>query len=389
MERSSLLLFSFCCILGPIFVCTFLDSFAVVVVLTSHCLRAQIVDQSCTWSRMSSRIATLKRLAEQLQGSTKARADACNRLAEAYWSGNGVEKDKGEAVKWWIKASELGHAEAQYNAGVCYYHGRGVAQSYEKAFHWYQKAADQGVASAQYSLGRCYQHGMGVAKSLKKAKRFYKLAAKQGDAPAHAALAKLEAASGKDADIRKTQKHLNKARAALAAAGGSEASAQDKRIVQALYEQAKLASLFRCHNEECSVAYSEDVSVQSAKLKSCARCRKVAYCSVECQTADWKARHKDECGKRLEVGETFLLCKLVSRPELNGCRVEVVRGMDKASHRVGVRVLSEAPRAAGAAAEGEDNEERKGDEEDGSEAGSVVVGLVLSVKPKNLRKEDK
>ena len=69
---------------------------------------------------MSSRIATLKRLAEQLQGSTKARADACNRLAVAYWRGDGVEKDKGEAVKWWIKASELGHAEAQYNVGVCY-----------------------------------------------------------------------------------------------------------------------------------------------------------------------------------------------------------------------------------------------------------------------------
>ena len=67
------------------------------------------------------------------------------------------------------------------------------------------------------------------------------------------------------------------------------------------------------------MAYSEDVSVQSAKLKSCARCRKVAYCSVECQTADWKARHKAACGKRLEVGESFLLCKCSSRPELNGC----------------------------------------------------------------------
>jgi TPR repeat protein len=54
---------------------------------------------------MSSRIATLKRLAEQLQASSKARADACTRLADAYWSGIGVEKDEGEAVKWMIKAS--------------------------------------------------------------------------------------------------------------------------------------------------------------------------------------------------------------------------------------------------------------------------------------------
>ena len=317
---------------------------------------------------MSSRVATLKRLAEQLQGNSKARADACNRLAEAYWSGDGVEKDEGEAVKWWIKASDLGHAVAQFNLGISYEHGTGVAQnhknafhwyqkaadqghamaqcsigscykdgmgvaqsyekafewfqkaadqgnanaqynlgnhyhdgwgveqSYNKAFHWFQKAADQGDASAQFNLAVCYYQGRGVAKSLKKAKRLFKLAAKQGHAPAHAALAQLEAESGKDSDIRKTQKHLNKARAALAA-GGSEVSADDKRVVQVLCEHAKLASLFRCHNVECSVAYSEDVSVQSAELKSCARCRKVAYCSVECQTADWKARHKAECSK--------------------------------------------------------------------------------------------
>jgi hypothetical protein len=33
----------------------------------------------------------------------------------------------------------------------------------------------------------------------------------------------------------------------------SEIYAQEKRVVQLLYEQAKLASLFRCHNEGCSV----------------------------------------------------------------------------------------------------------------------------------------
>ena len=62
--------------------------------------------------------------------------------------------------------------------------------------------------------------------------------------------------------------------------------------------------------------------------------------------------------------------------------------MDEATREVVERILSKAPRAAGAAAEGEDNEERKGDEEDGSEAGSVVVGLELSVKPKNLKKTE-
>ncbi len=118
--------------------------------------------------------------------------------------------------------------------------------------------------------------------SVEKAKRFDKLAAKQGVAQAHAGLAQLQAESGKDADIRKTQKHLNKARATLAA-GSSEFSVEERRIVQCLYEQANLASLFRCRNEGCSVAYSEDVTVQSAKSS---RARVVAKWRI----ARWSAR---------------------------------------------------------------------------------------------------
>ena len=46
-------------------------------------------------------------------------------------------------------------------------------------------------------------------------------------------------------------------------------------------------------------AYTDDVSAQTTtKLKSCPRCRKVAYCSTGCQQKDWKARHKHECGGR-------------------------------------------------------------------------------------------
>ena len=240
---------------------------------------------------------------------------------------------------------------------------------------------------AQCSLGLCYKNGVGVAADRKKAKRFFKLAAKQGNATAHSMLAQLEAESGKDANLQKAQKHIRKAQAVLQA-DNSVGSAVFKRAAQAVYDDANLASLFRCRNEGCSVAYSEDVSVQSAKLKSCARCRKVVYCSVECQTADWKARHKHECGKRLEEGEPFLLCKLKSRPELNGCRVEVERGMDEATCEVSVRVVAEASQAAVSSKEEkqeEEEEESKGEEADGGSKAASVVGLVLSVKAKNLQ----
>ena len=380
---------------------------------------------------MSSRkITTLKRLAG-LEGNSKVQADACWRLAGAYQSGIGVAKDAKEEMRWLMRASELGHAEAQFNLGCCYNNGQGVVQSYEKAFecfekaadqgdteaqfnlglcydngqgvaqsfkkavHWYKKAADQGNIEALYNLAECYKDGQGVTKSMKRATRFYKLAAKQGDAAAHAALAQLHVESGQDADMQKAQKYIRKARAALAA-DSSESAAENKRFVQTVYQEAKLAFLLRCGNEGCSVAYSEDVSVQSAKLKSCARCRKAAYCSLECQREDWKARHKEECGKRLEVGESFLLCKWSSRPELNGCRVEVEVGMDEATRAVGVRVVSEAFRAVTAAAaeeeegegkEEEDGEERKADAAEGCNVGRSAVGLAMSVKPMNLKKE--
>ena len=53
-----------------------------------------------------------------------------------------------------------------------------------------------------------------------------------------------------------------------------------------------LASTSHCCNEGCGVADSPD-----KKLKLCARCNSVAYCSAECQKLDWKARHKKSCSK--------------------------------------------------------------------------------------------
>lgn len=81
---------------------------------------------------MSRRIATLKTLAG-LQGNTKARADACHRLAVAYMRGDGVDGSVREAMQWWAKAAELGNALSQVNLGFSYAKGDGVAQSYDKA----------------------------------------------------------------------------------------------------------------------------------------------------------------------------------------------------------------------------------------------------------------
>ena len=57
-----------------------------------------------------------------------------------------------ESVKWYQKAAEQGHADAQYNLGYMYRNGQGVPQSDKEAATWFGLAADQGHANAQKGL---------------------------------------------------------------------------------------------------------------------------------------------------------------------------------------------------------------------------------------------
>jgi len=265
----------------------------------------------------SAGVAVEKDQKEEMKWSTKAaelgHAEAQFKLGFCFERGRGVAQSDEKAVKWWREAAKRGHAKAQYNLGNCYHNGTGVAQSYEKAFECWQKAANHGLARAQVDLGYCYFDGIGVTQCDEKAFALYHKAAAQGHAEAQYNLGLCYSAWLCSGNMQKTQKYLQKAQAALAASDDSRESAESRRCAQSIYSNAGLASLFRCRNEGCSVPYSEDVAVQSAKLKSCARCRKVAYCSVECQTADWKARHKHECGKE-------------GRPIITGSKEGTIRG---------------------------------------------------------------
>ena len=61
-------------------------------------------------------------------------------------------EDYAEAVKWYRKAAEQGHAEAQYLLGVMYNNGNGVIKDFQEARKWYQKAAEQGHEGAEMAL---------------------------------------------------------------------------------------------------------------------------------------------------------------------------------------------------------------------------------------------
>ncbi len=117
-------------------------------------------------------------------------AELDKQLAEAltkYFEGQedeGVRQDKSEAVKWYRKAAEQGHATAQYNLGCMYNLGEGVREDDSEAVKWYRKAAEQGNSWAQYILGNMYYDGEGVEKDKSEAVKWYRKAAEQGNAVA-------------------------------------------------------------------------------------------------------------------------------------------------------------------------------------------------------------
>jgi TPR repeat protein len=113
-------------------------------------------------------------------------------LGVSYHRGLGVVKDYGEAVKWFRKAAEDNHAQAQFYLGVCYSRGEGVAEDQAEAVSWYRKSADQNLALAEYFLGLGYKKGEGVAKNQVEAYKWFWLAAAQGNQDAKQKMGELE-----------------------------------------------------------------------------------------------------------------------------------------------------------------------------------------------------
>ena len=62
-------------------------------------------------------------------------------LGYAYWIGRGVAPDDEEAVMWYRRAAEQGHADTRWNLGYFTYRvGRRVTQDEGEAARWYRVA---------------------------------------------------------------------------------------------------------------------------------------------------------------------------------------------------------------------------------------------------------
>ena len=89
-------------------------------------------------------------------------AEALYRLGICYNYNLGVDVQDEEkrgliASGYFIKAGELGHADAQCFVGLCYRCGLGVERDLKKAVEWFEKSAAQNCTQAMNNLGQIYE----------------------------------------------------------------------------------------------------------------------------------------------------------------------------------------------------------------------------------------
>ncbi len=118
--------------------------------------------------------------------STAHCADAIQILknkARTYYYGDNARQDYGKALALYLKAANLGDAEAQYIAGAMYFKGLAGTKDLRRAFTLLHRAALQGKSTPESEkiIGQAFLLGSGVPKNYSEARRWYSLAAAKGD----------------------------------------------------------------------------------------------------------------------------------------------------------------------------------------------------------------
>lgn len=177
-------------------------------------------------------------------------ADALYQKGRAYHYGDGVRQDYAEAVRWYRKAAEEGHATAQCALGNRYSFGEGVPQDYAQAVHWYRKAAEQGQANAQYNLAFYYEKGRGVPQDYEQAAHWYRKAAGQGITAAQERLGACYANGRAAIDIEDAVEVYKWVK--LAEEHGYEGAAKTAAVIEVLLSPEEFREAERRYRELCS-----------------------------------------------------------------------------------------------------------------------------------------
>lgn len=108
-------------------------------------------------------------------------AEALYKLGECYEQGEGVEENIEEAIIWYKKAAEHDNFDAMNHLGECYELSDKISTNLEEAFFWYKKAAEHDLAEGEYNTGRFYYFGKGIEKNYYIAVDWFEKAANHND----------------------------------------------------------------------------------------------------------------------------------------------------------------------------------------------------------------
>ena len=138
------------------------------------------------------------------------------------------------------KQAEKGDAEAQFNLGLLYDRGQGVPKDKREALRWYRLAAMQGDAFAQNALGDNYWEGTGVPKDDREAVRWWRLAVDKGFVPAQHSLGKILSEGGQGVPSDKAQAYMW---LLLSAAQGDEEAGREADLLAKRLKPAETANV--------------------------------------------------------------------------------------------------------------------------------------------------
>ena len=211
------------------------------------------------------------------RASSTGDREAQHTLGFLYYYGHGVGRDAVAAVHWERLAAEQGHPGAQRCLGACLQNGWGVERDQAEALVWYRKAADHGCAESLFNLGCAHLKSWGTSADRPKAAGYFKEAAGLGFSEAQLHHAMFLLVPG--CSMAATHEGIENLRAA-SVQGLPEATRQ----LGILYQDARVCA--QCGRMK---------TPSGARLRQCSRCRGPRYCGIECQTAHWRAGHKQDC----------------------------------------------------------------------------------------------
>jgi hypothetical protein len=96
-------------------------------------------------------------------------------VGESYAHGNGVQKDRAQALAWLTRSAEAGDRRGMTDLGFLY-----LDDNPAEAARWFTKASHLGDGEAEFRLGLLYEQGRGVPQSDQMALKLFRSASNSG-----------------------------------------------------------------------------------------------------------------------------------------------------------------------------------------------------------------